>query len=167
MQFNYFECDRLIKNDFLKILHSDVVIVSLDCFSKKFFNCSACGSIHSIDKVKKNVSGYKYCEECYNAKYVVCADCHKEITKPLVKTFKNGEAKEICEKCFYTKHAVCCSCGNHINSKENKVKTKSGKLFCSICAEQKCVKRSPKKLAKMEKRKRLEARRLEEERNGR
>ena len=36
MQRNYFECDSLIKNDFLKILHSDVVIISLDCFGKEF-----------------------------------------------------------------------------------------------------------------------------------
>jgi len=136
------------------------------CFNRKFFNCSGCGHIHLIDKVKKNAVGYKYCEECYKARYVVCASCHKEMQKPLGKTFKNGEA-EVCEKCFYTTYAVCCSCGNHINNKENKVKTKSGKLFCSICAEQKCVKRSPKKLAKIEKRKRIEAQRLEAQRNGR
>ena len=45
MQVNYLEGKRLVKNDFLKILHSDVVIVSLDGISKKFLlnECLTCG----------------------------------------------------------------------------------------------------------------------------
>jgi hypothetical protein len=35
MQLDDFECHELIKNDFLKILHLDVIIISMDCPSKQ------------------------------------------------------------------------------------------------------------------------------------
>jgi hypothetical protein len=136
------------------------------CFNKKFFSCQSCGHVELIENMKKNSVGYKYCKRCYDERYIACANCKKEMTKPLKKTYKNDKEEEVCENCFYAKYAVCCSCKNHISNKENKIKTKSGKLFCSICAEQKHVKRSPKKLAKIEKRKKLEEKRLEAERNG-
>ena len=119
------------------------------CYTRKFFNCADCGHTFPIEKVKKNVSGYKFCEECFNKRYTVCAVCHKEMPKKS-DYLKNAEGKEVCELCFY-KNAVCCICGNNLGDKKNKVKTKSGKLFCPACSEKEGVKRSPKKLAKLEK----------------
>jgi hypothetical protein len=110
------------------------------CYSKKFYTCSNCGTTDEIVNAVEATNGHKYCKVCYEQRFTKCPECNRELQRGHNGNFKDNAGKEICEACYWKTHVVCCICGNGVGTKQNKVKTKSGKVFCAPCAEKEGVK---------------------------
>ena len=110
-----------------------------ECFYEHYFYCHDCGEIRHIDNGIEASNNNLYCYDCYSTHYFTCPICEKE-TSHGHHSFVDDKGNEICESCYF-KFAVCSSCKKQIGEDvKNRVKTKSGNIYCLTCAKEKEIK---------------------------
>ena len=111
------------------------------CYNENYFSCNDCGETYSKEHEFADKDGNCFCEECYHERYTECFCCSEEVSLKGAHSYhEDPKGNIVCEKCFYEKYATCSSCGKSVGNVKDKVKTKTGHIYCYACACEKDIK---------------------------